>query len=419
MLSKEEMVIRREAYSGRSSLDNLTTLCDDYGGRFAGTEECDAAAEFILGLYEDYGFSDPHLESFTFMGCRVGDSSLAIKGSGPKVVQTLTLPMTPSGTVEGSLVSVDGVTDVSSLNLEGKIILATNRLNLRESVDSGAIGFVWMHPVPMMGPPTGVVAQLVPSVSIKHEDGLRLKRIIDKQGEVDLKISAECETFQRKSWNVCGEVKGSGDGGYVLLGGHYDGHEIAQAAFDCGAACMAVTEMGRILSKISDSLQGDVKVVCFSAEEFGFWGSRDYAKQHIEEMKDMLFTYQLDCNGGPAPQMVTYDYWSTLEPFYKQLMNDLKLPVLIDQRMGPGDSRAFHERGIPTGSVNDYREPGRLPLLKTVRHTIFDTVDKINLRHLQDDVAIGVVSTKRILESTEWPAHRSKEAVEEVRRRLS
>lgn len=130
MLSKEEMVIRREAYSGRSSLDNLTTLCDDYGGRFAGTEECDAAAEFILGLYEDYGFSDPHLESFTFMGCRVGDSSLAIKGSGPKVVQTLTLPMTPSGTVEGSLVSVDGVTDVSSLNLEGKIILATNRLNL-------------------------------------------------------------------------------------------------------------------------------------------------------------------------------------------------------------------------------------------------------------------------------------------------
>lgn len=276
-----------------------------------------------------------------------------------------------------------------------------------------------MHPVPMMGPPTGVVAQLVPSVSIKHEDGLRLKRIIDKQGEVDLKISAECETFQRKSWNVCGEVKGSGDGGYVLLGGHYDGHEIAQAAFDCGAACMAVTEMGRILSKISDSLQGDVKVVCFSAEEFGFWGSRDYAKQHIEEMKDMLFTYQLDCNGGPAPQMVTYDYWSTLEPFYKQLMNDLKLPVHIDQRMGPGDSRAFHERGIPTGSVNDYREPGRLPLLKTVRHTIFDTVDKINLRHLQDDVAIGVVSTKRILESTEWPAHRSKEAVEEVRRRLS
>jgi len=359
------------------------------------------------------------LEAFTFMGCRVGDSSLAIKGAVPKHVQTLTLPMTPSGTVEGSLVSVDGVRDIGSLDLDGKIILATNRLNLRESVDSGAVGFVWMHPVPMMGPPTGVVAQLVPSVSIKHEDGLRLKRIIEKQGEVDLKISAECETFQRESWNVCGEVKGSGDGSYVLLGGHYDGHEIAQAAFDCGAACMAVTEMGRILAKNSDSLKGDVRVVCFSAEEFGYWGSRDYAKQHLEEMKDMLFTYQLDCNGGPASQMVTTDYWTELGPFFKQLMNDLKLPLQFEQRMGPGDSRAFHELGIPTGSINDYREPGRLPLLETVRHTIFDTVDKINLRHLHDDIAIGALSTKRILESTEWPTHRSKEAVEEIRRRLT
>jgi Iap family predicted aminopeptidase len=419
MLSKEEKVITKEVYSSKRCLENLTTLCDDYGGRFAGTEECNAAAEYILGLYEDYGLSDPHLEPFKFMGCRVGNSSLTIKGPVPKQVQTLTLPMTPSGTVEGSLVSIGGVNEVGSLDLDGKIILATNRLNLKASVDAGAVGFVWMHPVPMMGPPTGVVAQLVPSVSIKHEDGLMLKRFIEKRGEVDLQISAECETFQRESNNVCGEVKGSGGGNYVLLGGHYDGHEIAQAAFDCGAACMAVTEMGRILAEVSDSLKGDVRVVCFSAEEFGYLGSRDYAIQHSEEMKDMRFTYQLDCNGGPAPQMVTIDYWTELEPFYKQLVNDLNLPVHVDQRMGPGDSRAFHELGIPTGSIIDYREPGRLPLLKTVRHTIYDTVDKINLKHLQDDIAIGTLSTKRILENNKWPAHRSKEAVEEIRSRLT
>jgi Zn-dependent M28 family amino/carboxypeptidase len=252
-----------------------------------------------------------------------------------------------------------------------------------------------------------------------HEDGLMLKRLIDRRGTVSVELQASCNVFTRESWNVCGEVKGGGDNGYVLLGGHYDGHEIAQAAFDCGAACMAVTEMGRILNTVSGELNGDVRVVCFSAEEFGFWGSRDYANRHADDMADMLFTYQLDCNGGPLPQMVTVDYWPELKQFYTKLREDLGLPMPFDQRMGPGDSRAFHELGIPTGSIIDYREPGRLSLLKTVRHTVYDTVDKIDLRHLQDDVAIGAISTVRILASNEWPDHRSLKAVEALKNRLS
>ncbi|MCW4050961.1 MAG: M28 family peptidase [Candidatus Bathyarchaeota archaeon] len=418
MLSETERRVLKETYSGDRALKNLTTLCDEYGGRFAGSEENRAAAEYILGLYEDIGLDDPHLESFTFPGCRVGESGLEIRGTPSKKIQTLTLPMTPSNSVEGELVAVENVEDVKPLDIEGKIVLGTNRLPLRACVDAGAVGFVWMHPFPMMGPPTGVVPQLVPSVSVKHEDGLMLRRLMAKR-DVSVRLEAECEVFERESWNVCGDVKGSGGDGYVLLGGHHDGHEIAQAAFDCGAACMAITEMGRILNNVSKELDGDVRVVCFSAEEFGFWGSKDYAKRHADEMKDMRFTYQLDCNGGSEPQMVTVDYWPQLEPFYGKLRDDLGLQMPFDQRMGPGDSRAFHELGIPTGSIIDYREPGRLPLLKTVRHTVYDTVDKISLRRLQDDVAIGTVSTMRMLASKDWPSHRSLDDVEALKKSLS
>ncbi len=84
--------------------------------------------------------------------------------------------------------------------------------------------------------------------------------------------------------------------------------------------------------------------------------------------------------------------------------------------MGPGDSRAFHEQGIPTGSIIDYRESGRLALLKTVRHTVYDTVDKVSIKGLQDDVAIGAVSTMRILAHENWPGHRSREDVEALKR---
>lgn len=410
MLSEIEKRVRGEAYSSGKAHEDLVTLCDEYGGRFAGTEESRGAAEYILSLYEENGFENTRLEPFKFNGCRVGDSRLEIKGKLNREVKTLTLPMTATGAVDGELVSLETVEGLDEIKVEGKILLGTNRLPLRKAVEEGAVGFIWMHQYPMMGPPTGVVPSLVPSVSIRHEDGMMLKRRMSR-GTVDVKLDSECDVFERESWNVCGEVKGSGDNGYVLLGGHYDGHEIAQAAFDCGAACTAITEMGRILNTVSDELQGDVRVVCFSAEEFGYWGSIDYAKTHADEMKDMRFTYQLDCNGGSQPQMVTTDYWPELEPFYNSLREDLELPMHYSQRMGPGDSRAFHALGIPTGSINDYRDPGRMALLKTVRHTEYDTVDKINLKHLQDDVAIGAVSTMRILAAEDWPKHRSPEAV--------
>jgi Iap family predicted aminopeptidase len=409
MLDAAERKVLDEAYSSEKALDNLTTLCDTYGGRFAGSNENRESAEFILGLFEDYGFNDPHLESFRFQGCEVGESSLKISNHAANI-KTLTLPMTPSGSAEGELVLVE---DMGEVDLDGKIILATNRLPLAECVKAGAIGFVWMHPYPMMGPPTGVVPQLVPSVSVKHEDGLLLKRLAERN--VTVSMETDCRVFKRESWNVCGEVAGPGDG-YVLLGGHYDGHEIAQAAFDCGAACMAITEMGRLLGDVR--LNGSVKVVCFSAEEFGFYGSIDYAKRHADEMGDMLFTYQLDCNGGHGEQMVTTDYWPQLEPFFSLLKADLGLPMPYSQRMGPGDSRAFHGLGIPTGSINDYREPGRLPLLKTVRHTEYDTVDKISLKSLQDDVAIGAISSMRVLASGDWPGHKSLDEIEALKSRL-
>ena len=67
--------------------------------------------------------------------------------------------------------------------------------------------------------------------------------------------------------------------------------------------------------------------------------------------------------------MVTVDQWPELEPFYRRLSADLELPIPFDQRRGSGDSRAFFDLGIPTGSIIDERKQGTLELLKTYRHT--------------------------------------------------
>jgi len=419
-LGEAEERILGEVYSSSEPLENLEILCDEFGGRLAGSRENRLAAEFILGKYEEYGFEDPHIESFAFPGCEVGSSRLEIIEPVGKKVSCLTLPRTASGGVEAEVVHLKDVESFEEQKnqVDGKVILVTGRELIRPSAEAGAVGVILMHPFPRMGPPTGAVAPLVPSVSVSFEDGSMISRFIRRRGKVRVSVEAEARHFDRESWNVCGEIPGNGDAKeFVMLGGHYDGHEIAQAAFDCGAPCMAALEMGRVLGRVKERMKRSVRVVLFSAEEFGMWGSKDYAKRHADEMKDMRFTYQLDCCAGGGTQVVTTDYWPQLEPFFEKLRDDLNINMPILQSTGPGDSRAFFDLGIPTGSIRDSRPadlPPQLALLTTVRHTIYDTLDKIHLRSLREVVAIGAVSGFRMVNAEEWPRHRTPEEIREL-----
>lgn len=417
-LTETEKKILGEVYTSSEAYENLVVLCDKYGGRLAGSPENKGAAEFILGKFEEYGFQDPHLESFKFPGSTVIGGGLDIIEPMKRGVPSIVLPMTVTGEVEGEVVFLGHGESLEKQlgELDGKVILTSDRGPIPKSVMAGAVGVIWMRPFPFLGPTTGVTPSILPSVGIKYEDGCMLKRLIDRGGGVRVRIKTECKHFERESWNVCGEVPGNGEtDDFVMFGGHYDGHEIAQAAFDCGAPSMAALEIGRVLKKYGKSLKGDVRVVLFSAEEFGCWGSRAYAKRHAAEMERMRFTYQFDSCAGSSTQVLTIDHWPQLEPFFKKLGADLGIELPIKQQKGPGDSEAFYEQGIPTGCVRESKRfdyPGTLGGLSTVWHTCHDTVDKIDIRHLKDVVAIGALSGIRILNSEDWPKHRSREEIQ-------
>ena len=55
-------------------------------------------------------------------------------------------------------------------------------------------------------------------------------------------------------------------------------------------------------------------------------------------------------------------------------------------------------------------------LLKTYRHTEYDTLDKIDPRSLREAVAIGAVSGYKMVNEGDWPEYRTKEDVEEIRK---
>ena len=57
-----------------------------------------------------------------------------------------------------------------------------------------------------------------------------------------------------------------------------------------------------------------------------------------------------------------------------------------------------------------------MELLKTYRHTEYDTLDKIDPRSLREAVVIGAVSGYRMINEGDWPDHRTPEEVGEIRK---
>ena len=84
-----------DIYTSSEALDNLTSLCDEFGSRFGGTEGERLSAEYIVDKFKEYGLSKVHLEPFDYLGWTRGDVRLEITSPIRKTIPCITLPHSP------------------------------------------------------------------------------------------------------------------------------------------------------------------------------------------------------------------------------------------------------------------------------------------------------------------------------------
>jgi len=110
---------------------------------------------------------------------------------------------------------------------------------LGRALKAGAIGFIWMRGEPGGLPETGSArfnqACEVPAISVSYESGHEMLRLARK-GQLKVRIESECVVAPTISYNVIGEITGRVKPDEVIMvGGHYDGHDVSQCASDNGA----------------------------------------------------------------------------------------------------------------------------------------------------------------------------------------
>ena len=423
-----------DIFTGTEVMDNLTVLCDEFGSRFADTPGEKQAAEFLAQKMRDYGLQNVHSEPVDYLGWRRGTATLEIVAPIQKTIPCISLPLSPAASVEARLVDMgDGAPtdfDARAAEISGNVVLTSSVVAPKgskrwihrnekygRSMLAGASAFIFANHYPAYGPATGSVgykgqAGKIPAISVSKEDGDFLRRAVKKYGDVTLRITTTDELFPATSWNVVGELPGSDHPDeIVMVGSHYDGHDIAQGAQDPASGTVSVLEAARVLAKYAHPLPRTVRFVFWGIEELGLQGSKAYAKAHADEFDRIRFYLNMDAAGAMENRGINLNMWDDLQPVFEAMSAEMAEPFNVGQSVSAhSDHYPFFMAGVPTGGIES------IPRSLSGRgygHTKFDTLDKVSLKNLRETSAMAARVLLRIAYAENWrAAKRSPESVQ-------
>jgi hypothetical protein len=421
---KVDKKIVSEIYTSSEPMDNLKILCDVYGSRFPGTKGDLGSVKWMTKKLKRNGLKNAYYETYTIPGWKRGQAQLRVIDPIKKKFDVISLPHSIEGEYEGKLVYLeDGAIDDYEKRkdeINGNVVLITSRnpigmqrfLHRSEkfmrSVLAGAKGWIFMNHYPAYGPPTGGISPVIPSVGISYEDGSYLVRLLERTGDVKIKIKTTDTNHEVETYNVICDVEPDDpiDDEFVIVGSHYDGHDISQGAMDPASGAVTVMEIARVLNKVKKHLKRRVRCICFGAEEIGLFGSYNYVEMHEDELNNARFMLNLDSGGSPGKKGITFHDFPELDPLLTQWANEMKAEIPSDQSVSPySDHWPFFLKSVPCGSGGD-PEMRRTRTGRGYGHTKFDTVDKVEQEFLRLAAANYSRILFRIANIEEWPARR-------------
>ncbi len=416
-----------DIYTSKEVMDNLTVLCDEYGARFAGTPEEYKAATFIADCFKRYGLHNVKLEPYPYAGwTRGNETTLAVVEPLQRTLHAISLPYCPACDLNGELVSVGcgSAPEYSALGRrgKGKFVMAESasppglgrwvhrKEKFERAVIEGASAFIFVSEHAGVGPETGSLQNNrpapIPGISVCKEDGAFLARLLARHGKVVLKLHTNDINEPRTSWNVVADLPGGNrNPEMMILGCHYDGHDISQGAHDPASGMVAVIEAARVLATYAaDSLKNTIRFIAFGTEEIGLTGAFRYVEEHEQELDNIRFMFNMDAAGGASRKGIVIHQWKTLHPFLTQVAAQLNADVPVGQKVHSySDHFPFFLQGVPSGHMGDADAP---PSGRGFGHTAYDTLDKVKLENLRAASAVGARIALRCANANEFPAKR-------------
>jgi len=396
---------------------NMRYMADQIGSRFPGTESESKAQGYIIEKLKAYGYAEARSEEFKYNGWRRGNVTLETVEPVGRSFQAISLPLSPGGEIEGEVLNLgtgspEEFEAVEKGIIGGKIIMCSSatspsgqRIHRRTkygyAVEKGAIGFIFMNHNPGQLPPTGSLRPAykmggeIPGIGISLETGELMLRLA-KNRPLKARILDESIGLPGSvSSNIVAELPGSSkQDEWILVGGHYDGHDIAQGAMDNLSGVAVLMEMARALKGCKGLFKRSIRFICFGCEELGVTGATCYIEKHQHEMKRVAIMINLELGGlayreGNRHAAFTIYQPPELEGMLKDFSEEILYPMSVSKDISAeSDHWPFYMRGVPTIYMHAEPSPALLVVGRGWGHTAADTMDKVDPRNLYEGATV-------------------------------
>ena len=237
------------------------------GSRFSGTTSEKEAQAYMIHFLKSLGIEVLEHE-FEYQGWIRGDCFFEIESKTYNrtfpAISLVLAPSTNGEVIEGLLIDGNGGSETElkriSDEIPGKMLMVNSgdteegwlhrRIKYANSVDFGARAFIFANHNPGQLFPTGSVRSNrigeIPAVGISKETYELIKEIIATEEVVNCKMKVTNKTPKLTSRHIIWEIPGEIEDEVIVIGGHYDGHDIAQGAVDNAASVAVILELARL-----------------------------------------------------------------------------------------------------------------------------------------------------------------------------
>lgn len=416
-------------------MKNLEYLTTQIGPRLTGSKQMQAASDWTLKRFQDYGV-DAHLETTNIdhawtrgietaeitspiqqrIGIRALGWSKATNGnvSGKVIAINLQKPSdldAYKGKLKGAIVMTRKPADLSKAdpnpdNAYDAVIPPAHGVKTDDAMswreraqlmrqlseeqpalillDSGKTDNLFN----MTGSYPSYKPSLVPTAFLAHEDYDLIWRL-QQAGPVTLTANLQnsfSDNPAPASITVA-EIKGSElPDERVIIGGHLDSWDLGQGALDNGTGAMAVLEAARTLQSLGWKPKRTITFVLFTGEEQGGIGADTFVKNHAAELPKVDAILIHDTGTGKVFSIALENLWETaplMSEIYRPLQEVFDLQPLSTRYFGSSDHVEFLDKGVP--AYFSMQLPAHY---REVHHSQTDTFDKVIPDQINEGAAL-------------------------------
>ena len=421
-------VIREAALKDDVAWDFTEGLTTEVGPRPAGTPQEARARAWAVAKLKALGFSNVRAEPYTMPVWVRGQDEARILSPFPQNLVLAALGNSGSTSdkgIEGEIIyfpSIDALEAASAASLKGKIAFVDHGMGATQDGSSYGYYGAARRQGPSIASKKGAIAILIRSIGTDHHrvphtgvqmwadgatpipaaalsvpDAEQLVRVVKRGQPVKVHLTLTSKMLKdQPSGNVVAEIPGSDPAaGVVVAACHLDSWDQGTGAIDDATGCGIAAASALQVAKAGQPRR-TIRVLMAGAEEVGGDGARAYFKAHGTERHALAMESDF---GADRVWRVDFKLPQGHDDLAKRIamaLAPLGIAAGRQEAGGGADIAPLVKAGVP---VIDLQQDGTRYF--DLHHTPDDTLDKVDVAQLRQNVAAWAVTLNLVANAAE------------------